>query len=156
MVLSKTPLAKAAGNERKWIKLDAEGQILGRLATRISTLLRGKDKVDYTPHLDHGTGVIVTNAGKVKVTGKKSEQKIYTTYSGYPSGLKKIKLEDQLVKHPHRVIEHAVRGMLPHNRLGRTLMTRLRVYTTSEHPHQAQFAVSSKKASPKKDSKSSV
>ncbi|MEA3335817.1 MAG: 50S ribosomal protein L13 [Chloroflexota bacterium] len=111
---------------------------LGRLATRIATVLKGKHKPIYTPHLDCGDYVVVINADKIRVTGRKLDQKFYYRHSGYVGGLKRISLRDQLEKHPERVIQSAVRGMLPKNRLGRKMVKKLKVYAAPNHPHQAQ------------------
>ncbi len=118
--------------------VDAAGQTLGRMATRIATILRGKHKPMFTPHMDCGDHVIVINAGKIQVTGKRLDQKVYYRHSGYPGGLKSITLRDQLQKHPTRAIQIAVRGMLPKNRLGRQMIKKLRVYASDTHPHEAQ------------------
>jgi large subunit ribosomal protein L13 len=118
--------------------VDAQGQTLGRLATHIAAVLRGKHKPLYTPHLDCGDFVIVVNADKIQVTGKKMDQKIYYRHSGYPGGLRQIVLRRQMERHPERVIESAVRGMLPKNRLGRKMFKKLKVYAGPTHPHQAQ------------------
>jgi large subunit ribosomal protein L13 len=134
----KTFSARPADIEKKWYLVDAEGQVLGRMATRIADILRGKDKPIYTPHMDTGDFVVVINAEKVVVTGKKAEQKEYQRYSGYPGGLKKIPFQRMLKTHPERIIEHAVRGMIPHNRLGRAIIKKLKVYAGPEHPHQSQ------------------
>jgi large subunit ribosomal protein L13 len=134
----KTFSAKPHEIERKWFVVDAQGQTLGRLATRVATVLRGKHKPIYTPHVDCGDYVIVVNADKISVTGQKLDQKIYYRHSGYPGGLKQISLRGQLEKHPKRVIEAAVRGMLPKNRLGRKMFKKLKVYAGPDHPHQAQ------------------
>jgi large subunit ribosomal protein L13 len=123
---------------RDWYVVDAEGQTLGRLASRIATILRGKHKPIYTPHLDCGDYVIVLNADKVRVTGRKMDQKFYYRYSGYPGGLSQISLRDQLARHPERVLQAAIRGMLPKNKLGRQMIKKLKVYAGDEHPHQAQ------------------
>jgi large subunit ribosomal protein L13 len=123
---------------REWYVVDAAGQNLGRLATQIATLLRGKHKPLYTPGLDCGDFVIVVNADKVHVTGRKLDQKFYYRYSGYPGGLTEISLRDQLAKHPERVIEAAVKGMLARNRLRRQLIRKLKVYAGPQHPHEAQ------------------
>ncbi len=133
-----TKSAKAQDIQRDWYVVDAQGQTLGRLATRIATLLRGKNKPSFTPHVDCGDYVIVVNAEKVHVTGQKMSQKKYYRHSGYPGGLKEVTLRDQLQKFPDRVIESAVRGMLPHNRLGRQMFKKLKVYAGPNHPHQAQ------------------
>ena len=124
--------------ESKWYVIDAEGKTLGRLAAKIATILRGKHKPEYTPNMPVGDYVIVINAAKVKLTGKKLEGKIYTRYSGYPGGLKRIPAGEMLKRHPERVIERAVKGMLPKNRLGRKLFKRLKVYAGPDHPHAAQ------------------
>jgi large subunit ribosomal protein L13 len=134
----KTSSAKPHEIERKWFVIDAQGQTLGRLATRVATVLRGKHKPIYTPHIDCGDYVIVVNAEKINVTGQKLDQKIYYRHSGYPGGLKQVTLRRQLQTHPERVIEAAVRGMLPKNRLGRKMFRKLKVYDGPEHPHQAQ------------------
>jgi large subunit ribosomal protein L13 len=118
--------------------IDATGMTLGRLATQIATVLRGKHKPIFSPHMDCGDFVIVVNAEKVRVTGSKLDQKMYYRHSGYPSGLKTISLRDQLNQHPDRVIRFAVRGMLPKNRLGRQMIKKLKVYREPTHPHQAQ------------------
>lgn len=122
----------------QWILVDANDQNLGRLATKIAQLLIGKHKPSYTPGVDVGDHVIVINAERVTVTGNKLDEKIYYRHSRYPGGLKAISLRDQLNKHPERVIQKAVWGMLPHNRLGRRLMKKLRVYAGPDHPHKAQ------------------
>ena len=134
----KTFSAKPQDIERKWFVVDAQGQTLGRLATRIATVLRGKHKPVYTPHLDCGDYVIVVNADKIHVTGQKLEQKTYYRHSGYPGGLRQVSLRRQLQVHPDRVIEAAVRGMLPHNRLGRKMFKKLKIYAGPTHPHEAQ------------------
>jgi large subunit ribosomal protein L13 len=134
----KTSSAKPHEIERKWFVIDAQGQTLGRLATRVATVLRGKHKPIYTPHIDCGDYVIVVNADKINVTGQKLDQKIYYRHSGYPGGLKQVTLRRQLQTHPERVIEAAVRGMLPKNRLGRKMFKKLKVYDGPDHPHQAQ------------------
>ena len=123
--------------EPRWVLIDAEGKTLGRLATKIATLLRGKHRPDWTPNVAMGDFVVVVNADKIRVTGKKLEQKIYTRYSGYPGGLKKIPLEKMLATHPERVLEHAVKGMLPKGPLGRRLFKRLKVYAGPDHADQA-------------------
>ncbi len=123
---------------REWYVVDAEGKNLGRLATQIATVLRGKHKPIFSPGLDCGDFVIVVNAEKVQVTGRKLDQKMYYRYSGYPGGLSQVTLRDQLARHPERVIEAAVKGMLARNRLRRQLIKKLKVYAGPEHPHQAQ------------------
>jgi large subunit ribosomal protein L13 len=134
----KTYSAKPHEVERKWYVVDAEGKTLGRLATEIAKILRGKHKPIYTPHVDTGDYVIVINADKVRVTGKRLDQKIYYRHSGYIGGLKAVPLRRMLETHPERVIEHAVKGMLPKNRLGRKMYKKLKVYASPDHPHQAQ------------------
>ncbi len=138
VTIDKTYMAKPGEVARKWYVVDAEGQTLGRLATRVATLLRGKHKPEYTPHVDVGDFVIVVNASKVEVTGRKMDQKHYYQFSGYPSGLKSKTLRDKMETAPTDVIKHAVRGMLPHNPLGRKMFKKLKVYAGPEHPHQAQ------------------
>lgn len=134
----KTVSVREQDIQRDWYVVDAQGQTLGRLASRIATLLRGKHKPTYTPHVDCGDYVIVVNADKIHVTGRKLTQKKYYRHSGYPGGIKQTTLRDQLQKFPDRVIEAAVRGMLPRNRLGRRMFNKLKVYAGPEHPHQAQ------------------
>ncbi|HEY7462817.1 MAG TPA: 50S ribosomal protein L13 [Candidatus Limnocylindria bacterium] len=134
----KTYAVKASEIERQWWVVDASDQTLGRLATRIATLLEGKHKPIYSPHIDTGDHVVVVNAGKVKVTGNKLVQKRYYRHSGYPGGLKEESLQALLGRKPELVIERAVKGMLPQNRLGRAMIKKLKVYSGSEHPHQAQ------------------
>ncbi len=134
----RTYVTKPDKVEREWFVVDAEGKTLGRLASEIARILRGKHKPNYSPSVDVGDYVIVINAEKVRVTGRKLDQKIYYRHSGYPGGLKEIRLRDMLAKHPTRVIEHAVRGMLPKNRLGRRMFKKLKVYAGPDHPHHAQ------------------
>lgn len=134
----KTYTARTEDIEREWFLVDAEGETLGRLASEIAKVLRGKHKPLYTPHLDCGDYVIVVNADKVQVTGRKLDQKMYYRHSGYPGGIKSISLRNQLQKHPERVLQAAVRGMLPKNRLGRKMLKKLKVYAGDSHPHQAQ------------------
>jgi large subunit ribosomal protein L13 len=134
----RTHSTKPSEIEREWYVVDAEGQTLGRLASEIAKVLRGKHKPIYTPHLDTGDFVVVINAEKVHVTGRKMDQKMYYRHSGYPGGLTAVTLRDQLQKHPTRVIRSAVKGMLPHNRLGRAMMRKLKVYAGDAHPHEAQ------------------
>jgi large subunit ribosomal protein L13 len=133
-----TTFAKPGEVKPCWHRVDAEGQVLGRMATGIATVLMGKHRPEYTPHVDCGDFVIVTNAGKVVLTGRKAEQKMYRTYSGYPGGQKERSYGLLLEKRPELVIEEAVRRMLPKNRLGRQMLKKLKVYAGSEHPHQAQ------------------
>lgn len=134
----KTFMAKAESVDRRWLLVDAEGQTLGRLATQIATFLRGKHKAEYTPHVDTGDFVIVINADKVVVTGNKEMQKMYRRHSGYPGGMKEVSYQDMMKKHPERILESAVRGMLPKNSLGRQMYRKLKVYTGPDHPHAAQ------------------
>ncbi|HHW30156.1 MAG TPA: 50S ribosomal protein L13 [Clostridiaceae bacterium] len=134
----KTYVAKAEGIQRKWYVVDAEGKPLGRLASEVAKILRGKHKPEYTPHVDTGDHVIVLNAEKVILTGKKLDQKYHRYYTGYPGGLKEIKYRDFLKRRPERAIEIAVKGMLPKNSLGRAMFKKLKVYKGSEHKHQAQ------------------
>ena len=134
----KTYTARAEDIEQEWFLVNAEGKTLGRLASEIAQVLRGKHKPIYTPHLDCGDFVIVVNAEKVRVTGRKLDQKMYYHHTGYPGGIKSISLRNQLQKHPKRVLEAAVRGMLPKNRLGRKMFKKLKVYAGNSHPHQAQ------------------
>ena len=134
----KTFVVKASDIERQWWVVDATGQTLGRLATRIATLLEGKHKVTYSPHLDTGDHVVVINAARIKVTGNKLIQKRYYRHSGYPGGLKEESLQTLMARKPELVIERAVKGMLPQNRLGRAMIKKLKVYGGAEHPHQAQ------------------
>ncbi|MDJ0631942.1 MAG: 50S ribosomal protein L13 [Xenococcaceae cyanobacterium MO_188.B29] len=134
----KTPLPTKENLEQKWYVVDAADQRLGRLATEIAMILRGKNKPSFTPHMDTGDFVIVVNAEKVVVTGRKNSQKLYRRHSGRPGGMK-VETFDQLqARIPERIVEKAVKGMLPKNALGRKLFTKLKVYTGSEHPHQAQ------------------
>ena len=134
----KTYMPTASEIERKWYVIDAADQTLGRLATQIATVLRGKHKPIYTPYLDTGDYVIVINADKVKVTGKKLEEKIYWHHTGWIGGQKKTSLKRMLQIHPERVVEHAVKGMLPKGPLGRQMYRKLHVYAGPEHPHAAQ------------------
>ena len=137
----KTYAVRASEVERRWWVVDANGQTLGRLATRIATLLSGKHKAIYSPHLDTGDHVVVVNAAQVKVTGNKLLQKSYFRHSGYPGGLKEESLQALLARKPELVIERAVKGMLPQNRLGRAMFRKLKVYPGPDHPHQAQRPV---------------
>ena len=124
--------------EHGWWVVDAEGLILGRMASKIARIIRGKEKPIYTPHLDTGDHVIVVNAEKIRVTGNKLEANVHKSFSGYPAGQRERKWSEVLAKHPERIVEHAVRGMLPKNRLGRKLFKKLHVYACPEHPHIAQ------------------
>lgn len=134
----KTYVPKPGSVERLWYIVDAEGQTLGRLASQIAAVLRGKHKPQYSPAVDVGDYVIVLNAEKIRVTGRKMEQKKYYRHSGYPGGLREITLADQLARYPTRVVKAAVRGMLPRTRLGRKQFKKLKVYAGPEHPHEAQ------------------
>jgi len=134
----KTYSTKDSDLNPAWHVIDASGKTLGRLASEVAILLRGKHKPIYAPNMNTGDFVIVLNAAKVRVTGKKAEQKTYYRHSGYPGGLKSVTLARMMETHPDRAIEHAVKGMLPHNRLGRDMLRRLRVYAGDMHPHQAQ------------------
>ena len=133
----KTFMASPATIERKWYVIDAQGQTLGRLSSEIAKILRGKNKPTYTPFLDTGDNVIVVNAEKVKVTGKKLDQKIYFNHSDYPGGMRETTLKEMLEKKPTDVITLAVKGMLPKGPLGRTMIEKLHVYAGAEHPHEA-------------------
>ncbi|MBI3253063.1 MAG: 50S ribosomal protein L13 [Candidatus Omnitrophica bacterium] len=124
--------------DKKWHVVDARGQVVGRLAARISRILMGKNKTDYTPHVEGGDGVIVVNAKDVVVTGTKRQTKIYKSYSGYPSGQTERTFERVMKEDPTYVLKHAVKGMLPKSRLGKSMITRLLVYAGSDHPHEAQ------------------
>ncbi|MCJ7534413.1 MAG: 50S ribosomal protein L13 [Anaerolineales bacterium] len=136
--MQKTYIPKSGDVTSEWKLVDANSQNLGRLATQISTILLGKDKPIFTPGVDTGDYVIVVNAELITVTGNKLDDKFYYRHSGYPGGLKKINLRDQLARHPDRVIRQAVWGMIPHNRYGRKLIKKLRIYSGPDHPHQAQ------------------
>ena len=129
---------RTAETAERWWVVDADGQILGRLSTRIATKLRGKDQPTFSPHADTGDYVVVVNAEKIQVTGRKLTDKLYYRHSGYPGGLKVTPLKDMLARNPERVLESAVRGMLPKNALGRKLFRKLRVYAGPDHPHSAQ------------------
>ena len=134
----KTFMASPATIDRKWYVVDAEGKTLGRLASQVAKVLRGKNKAIFTPHIDTGDYVIVVNAEKIKVTGKKLDQKIYYRHSDYVGGMKETTLKEMLNKHPERVIEYAVKGMLPKGPLGRQMYTKLFVYAGPDHKHVAQ------------------
>lgn len=134
----KTISAKPHEVQRDWHVIDAKEQVLGRLATKIATLLRGKHKPIYTPHVDTGDYVVVVNAGQIKVTGKKTSDKIYNHHTGYPGGIKSINFEDLMAKDGTRALEIAVKGMLPKGPLGRQMAKKLKIYAGSEHPHTAQ------------------
>ena len=134
----KSYIAKPQEVEHKWYVIDAEGKTLGKLASEAASILRGKKKPIYTPHVDCGDYVIVVNAEKVHVTGKKETDKIYKSYSGYPGGLKEITLGEIREKKPEEIIRHAIKGMMPKGKLGRQMYKKLKVYAGSEHPHAAQ------------------
>lgn len=129
---------KAAEIERAWHVIDADGAILGRLATEVATILRGKNKVIWSPHVDCGDNVIIINAGKIEVTGAKRTEKRYWRHSGYPGGMKSRSFDEMIDKHPDRVIRQAIKGMLPKSRLGRRMIGKLHVYAGPTHPHHAQ------------------
>ena len=134
----KTYFANKETIEQKWYVVDASGKVLGRLASQIAKVLRGKHKPEFTPHADAGDYVIVINADKIKVTGKKESEKLYYTHTGYPGGIKEISYEKLMQKDPIRVIEIAIKGMMPKNPLGREMLSKLKVYAGAEHPHAAQ------------------
>lgn len=134
----KTYMANPDKIERKWYVVDAEGQTLGRLAAEVAKVLRGKNKPEFTPHIDTGDNVIVINAERIKVTGKKLDQKVYYHHSDYVGGMKETTLREMMAKKPEQVIELAVKGMLPKGPLGRTMIKKLHVYAGAEHAHQAQ------------------
>lgn len=134
----KSYTAKPADIERKWYVVDAEGKTLGRLATEVATVLRGKHKPTFTPHMDCGDYVIVVNAEKVDVTGKKRKEKIYKRHTGYPGGLREITFEKLIDKKPEEIVRHAVKGMMPKGKLGRQMYKKLKVYAGPEHNHAAQ------------------
>lgn len=134
----KTFSAKAEEIDRKWYVIDAENQVLGDLAVAAANLLRGKNKPLFTPHVDCGDFVVVINADKVRLTGNKEQQKLYTSYSGYVGGQKRETVEKLRERRPELIVERAVRGMIPHNRLGRQIFKKLKIYNGSEHPHEAQ------------------
>ena len=138
MIRNRTYTPKGNDKQIRWYVVDAEGQVLGRLATKVASVLRGKHQPTYTPYVDGGYRVIVINADKVVVTGRKEQQKKYYRHSGYPGGIKEMTYAEMHARYPERIIHHAVRGMLPHNRLGRKLAKKLRVYSGPDHPHQAQ------------------
>ena len=134
----KTISANAATVQKEWIVVNAEGAVLGHLTSQIAKILRGKHKPSFTPHVDCGDNVIVINAEKIRLTGKKMTDKVYTRHTGHPGGQRFATPRELLNKHPERIIEHAVKGMLPKNRLGRSIYTNLHVYVGGEHPHAAQ------------------
>jgi len=139
----KTYSVKKSDIKRQWHVIDASDKVLGRLATQVASLLMGKHKPMFSRHLDTGDFVVVINADKVRLTGNKARQKVYYRHSGYPGGLKSVSFEEMMQTHPTRVIEHAVKGMLPHNRLGASMIKKLKVYTGDNHPHLAQTRATS-------------
>ena len=145
----KTYTVKGSEIERKWHLIDASDKVLGKVATEASTLLLGKNKPTFTRNLDVGDYVVVINAEKVRVTGKKATQKVYYRHSGYPGGLRSTTLQEQMEKDPTKVIEHAVKGMLPHNKLGNQMIKKLKVYVGDKHPHGAQTGAGKEKAEEK-------
>lgn len=134
----KSYMARPQEVERKWYVVDAEGQTLGRLATQIAAVLRGKNKAQYTPHIDTGDFVVVVNADRIEVTGRKAEQKIYYRHTGYPGGLKEVSYERMMDRKPTEIVRKAVWGMMPKSRLARAQFKKLKIYAGSEHPHAAQ------------------
>jgi len=148
----KTYSTRTSDIQRQWHVVDASQEVLGRLASRVARLLMGKHKTIYVPHLDTGDYVIVINAARVRVTGNKAKQKTYYRHSGYPGGLKSITLEKMLATHPERVIEKAVKGMLPKNALGRAMASKLKVYAGESHPHEAQVRAGASKGGEKEGS----
>jgi large subunit ribosomal protein L13 len=144
--MTKTYAVKRSEIQREWRVIDADGQTLGRLATRVATLLRGKHRVTFSTHIDTGDPVIILNASKIKVTGRKLQAKQYVRHSGYPGGMRTESLERLLARRPEEVIRRAVRGMVPQNRLGEQMMRKLHVYAGAEHPHAAQRPTELKEA----------
>jgi large subunit ribosomal protein L13 len=138
MVKMKTKSIKQSEINKKWWLADAQGQTLGRFSSKIAQIIRGKHKVDFTPHMDMGDFVIVVNAEKIKLSGSKENDKVYFRHTGYPGGGKETKYKEMIQKYPERIVEKAVKGMLPHNRLGRKILLNLKVYKGLEHPHLAQ------------------
>jgi len=134
----KTFTPKKEEIKKKWVLIDARGKVLGRLASQVANVLQGKNKAIYAPHVDTGDEVIIINARDILVTGKKREQKVYYRHTGYPGGLKSVNFETLFKKEPEKVLTIAIKGMLPHNKLGRVMFKKLRVYAGQEHPHQAQ------------------
>ena len=137
-MVNKTKMVKKEETQHEWFIVDAKDAVLGRLSTRLAVLLCGKNRVDYTPNVDNGAGIIVLNCNKIRVTGKKAEAKFYQSFSGYPGGLKKVAYKDMIVKKPDYILRHAVKGMLPKNKLASGMLKRLKLYVGSEHPHSAQ------------------
>ncbi|MGB2705835.1 MAG: 50S ribosomal protein L13 [Candidatus Omnitrophota bacterium] len=136
--MNKTTYVRQEDVKREWYLVDAKDRVLGRLATQVASLLKGKHKVAYSPHVDMGDGVVVVNSEKIRVTGKKPQQKMYKRFSGYPGGLKLEKFESLFKRRPHEVIRHAVKGMLPKNKLGRRMIKRLKLYVGEKHQQTAQ------------------
>ncbi|MDD4013072.1 MAG: 50S ribosomal protein L13 [Candidatus Omnitrophica bacterium] len=136
--MTKTVMKNRADVNHEWYIMDAEGHVVGRAATKIAALLKGKHKVDFTPHVDNGAGVIVLNCDKLKVTGSKAEDKVYKRFSGYPRGQKETVYKEMMTKRPKNILMHAVKGMLPKTRIGARMLKRLKLYTGAEHPHKAQ------------------
>ena len=136
--MQKTTMLKSSKDNHEWFVVDVTDKVLGRAATEIATLLNGKYRPDFTPHVDAGAGVIVLNCGKVRVTGNKATQKVYKRFSGYPSGQKETRYDKMLELSPKHIVRHAVKGMLPKNKLGALMIKRLKLYVGSEHPHVAQ------------------
>lgn len=137
----KTYFANSENTEQKWYVVDASGEVLGRLASQITKVLRGKNKPEFTPHADAGDHVIVVNASKIKVTGKKESDKVYHSHSGFPGGIKEVTFDKMMQKDPTRVLEIAIKGMMPKNPLGRAMLRKLKIYAGAEHPHSAQQPV---------------
>lgn len=137
--MNTTYSAKKHELSKEWFVIDASGQTLGKLAVQVANILRGKHKPTYTPHVDTGDFVVVINAEKIAVSGKKRDQKNYVHHTGYPGGFRSVSFKDMQAKHPDRIVFQAVKGMLPHNRLGRQLVKKLKVYAGEQHPHQAQM-----------------
>ena len=135
---NKTAIPKKDDQDKKWLLIDAEGLILGRLATRIAGVLRGKDKPTYTPFFDNGDFVVVVNADKIKLTGNKEEQKVYYRHSGWMGGIKETSYQKMLATHPERILKAAVKGMLPKNKLNRKILKKLKIYSGTDHKHKAQ------------------
>ncbi len=134
----KTFTPKAKDVDRKWYVIDANNQILGRLASKVAHILRGKHKPTFAPHVDTGDHVIIINADKIRVTGRKAQQKKYKRYSGYPGGLRETTYDDMMAQYPERVLHHAIKGMLPKNRLGRKMIKKVKIYAGESHPHHSQ------------------
>ncbi len=140
-IVMKTKMVSHLDTKHDWYVVDVKNKVLGRAATEIALMLMGKDKPDYTPNVDNGAGVIVLNCDKVRVTGKKAEDKFYKSFSGYPGGQKETAYKDMMVKKPDYILRHAVKGMLPKNKIGALMLKRLKLYTGDTHPHAAQKPV---------------